>query len=362
MAQTGEGQVPDGVTANNDAARQDEDIGTILRRLAREFLPPLIILIFLFFLVLGFFILAWMVDFILPEGLQQFIFLVFVFFGFGVFITRVLMEAFQIQINGWALSGTLAVMFVLTYFITEKFDAVAEILGFVKPAPIVERPGLPQHTLAEVRLDCDVGPGGDEPEERFVRQSENLYTFIDGASDYIRYVRGELGKLGRHRDYQTRIITSEMPEYPFFADVSHEFNSASWIAYAVPHESLVEGFIPIPTQLNKLHKTAFFIDAVVPGADAAGNVHQSLLNTAPNIAGNNRPAQLDREFVEVAKLVIEPGQLESPPANADATRANGSADDTLDSDTVLRAQHKIKLIVNVVGGKVSCWTPATVNF
>lgn len=347
MAETGQGQVPGEVTTGS-GVQADEGFSAILQRLAREFLPPFIVLIFLFILVLGIFLLARVVGFSLPEGLQQFIFLVFVFFGFGVFITRVLMETFKIQVNGWALSGTLAVMFLFTYFITEKYEAVAAILGFQTSVAVGS--GLPLHTLAEVRLACKVEDSGDEPEEHFTRQSHNFYTFIDGASDYIGYVREELTKLG---SYPTRVIDKQMAEYGYFANIANRSNSTSWVAYAVPQASLVEGFVPIPTQLNKLHETVFYVDSIVPGADAIGNV-----NFAPEAAEGGPAAAPNREFVEVARLVIEPGELVDSPHEGDG----GSPGDASGADGSLRARHKIKLIMNVIGGKVSCWTPATDNF
>ena len=113
----------------------------------------------------------------------------------------------------------------------------------------------------------------------------------------------------------------------------------------------------IPTQLNKLHETVFYVDSIVPGADAIGNV-----NFAPEAAVGGPAAAPNREFVEVARLVIEPGELVDSPHEGDGVSDSGSPGDVSGADASLRARHKIKLIMNVIGGKVSCWTPAADNF
>jgi hypothetical protein len=115
------------------------------------------------------------------------------------------------------------------------------------------------------------------------------------------------------------MVKEGTPEYAFFSDEYRRSNQTDWVAYSVAAYS---GRIPIPTRLNVEHITAFFID---PPASRDGAEGVAELAPGPSVAN----------LIPVARVTIVPKEIASP------------------------TRHEVTILLNVLGNKTPCWTPAT---
>ena len=259
-----------------------------------SYLIPVIPLVILFLLFVGIILFTEQIlKFTIPETARSFIFIILLFFASAVYLTKVLGENTSIKINGWALNGALAIIFVMGYFVTERFPEIAVKLGIVPPSV-----GFP---FAEVSLRCS--EGGD------AFQTRRIYTFISSDEGYIGFAKKALEYTEQAQGAEVpnaqptgenlapvAIVKQGTPEYTFFLGEFNKSRQTDWLAYSVAASS---GRVPIPTKLNVSHIMTFYIepprvrDGVEDVADAA---------PGPSVAG----------LIPVAEVTIEPKEIQSP--------------------------------------------------
>jgi hypothetical protein len=276
---------------------------------------PLVILFVLFVAII--FFTENILRFSIPEAARSFIFIIFMFFACAVYLTKVLGENTSIKINGWALNGTLAIIFVVGYFAAERFQDIAAAIGLENANSF---------TLAEVALSCR---GGDPSS---IAQSRRIYTLIGGSSDYIDYVRQTLKPLEETGDTDgsdddivpVQFVAEDSAEFRFLSNEDLTNFNADWLAYSVAARS---SRIPIPTKLNLQHSTAFYIDTTTTDAGPSEGI-ESFAEQQPD------PSAIS--LIPVAWVTIEPRER---------LHKNTGATD-----------HQVKIVLNVLGSDTPCWS------
>jgi hypothetical protein len=281
-----------------------------------SYLIPVTPLVILFVLFIGIiFFTENVLRFQIPEAARSFIFIIFTFFACAVYLTKVLGENTSIKINGWALNGTLAIIFVVGYFAAERFQDIAAAIGLDSTS---------RFTLAEVVLSCRGGNPGA------IAQSRRIYTLIGGDTDYINYVRQTLepieeGEVAAGDDglVPVQFVNRDSAEFDFLSREDLTNFHASWLAYSVAARS---NRIPIPTKLNLQHSTAFYIDTTT---------EVGLRDSVESIAEMPSDPVATR-LIPVAWVTIEP--------RARPHRDTGATD------------HQVKIVLNVLGRDTPCWS------
>lgn len=275
-----------------------------------DYLIPIIPLLILMALFAGIVLFAeHVLEIELPSAAKSLIFIILLFFACAVYITRILREYTSIAVNGWTLTGVLAIIFVLAYFVTTQTPSLMEIFGFKRPAI--------EFSKAEVELRCNRNKLSPVETEKFYALAVGNAFYIDHAEEILGF------KTNSRIDGNIDIVADEiLSTNHYYYDYFYNFLSdqnwpSSFLAYSVPARTKV---IPVPIRLNDDHSIVFFIEP--PRRDSPEDLaDQAAGPTGPNL-------------MEVARVDITPSAR--PKDNPEA--------------------HQVKITLNITSDETPCWT------